>query len=148
MLFRSILFINKMDREGQEPYQLLEEVERELSIHTCPLSWPIGIGENFKGVYNRFEKQLLLFHPNKTRIAEDVMEINDISSKELDNQIGTTAANKLRDDVELIAGIYEPFDQQLYSEGYLAPVFFGSAINNFGVKELLDTFVQIGRAHV
>lgn len=138
-----ILFVNKMDREGQEPYQLLEEVERELSIHTCPLSWPIGIGESFKGVYNRFEKQLDLFRPNKTKIAEDVVAINDLNSPELDKHIGEAAAGKLRDDVELIAGIYEPFDKQLYSEGYLAPVFFGSAINNFGVKELLDTFVRI-----
>ncbi|MEO8086358.1 MAG: peptide chain release factor 3 [Bacteroidota bacterium] len=138
-----IIFINKMDREGQDPYILLEEVEKELSIHICPLSWPIGIGSDFKGVYNVFEKQLELFRPNKTKISEDVFEINDLNSPELDKQIGKKSADKLREDAEMTAGIYEPFDDELYREGYLAPVFFGSAINNFGVKELLDTFIRI-----
>ena len=138
-----IIFINKLDREGQDPYHLLEEVERELSIHTCPMSWPIGVGGDFKGVYNLFEKQLELFHPLKTKVAEDVIAINDLHSPELDKHIGEKAANKLREDAELAAGLYEPYDEELYREGYLAPVFFGSAINNFGVKELLDTFVRI-----
>jgi len=138
-----IIFINKLDREGQDPYSLLENVEQELSIHTRPLTWPIGIGADFKGVYNMFEKQLQLFLPNRTKISDDVIAIEDLNSKELDTRIGKDAAQKLRDDVELIEGIYEPFNRELYSEGYLAPVFFGSAINNFGVKELLDTFVRI-----
>ena len=138
-----ILFINKMDREGQEPYHLLEEVERELHIHVCPLSWPIGIGSEFKGVYNLFEKELELFRPHKTKLTKDVVAISDLHSPELDEQVGATAATKLREDAELTAGIYEPFNSELYNEGYLAPVFFGSAINNFGVKELLDTFVRI-----
>jgi peptide chain release factor 3 len=132
-----------MDREGQDPYSLLENVEQELSIHTRPLTWPIGIGADFKGVYNMFEKQLQLFLPNRTKISDDIIAIEDLSSSELDTRIGKDAAQKLRDDVELIEGIYEPFNRDLYSEGYLAPVFFGSAINNFGVKELLDTFVRI-----
>jgi len=138
-----IIFINKMDREGQDPYHLLEEVERELSIHVCPMSWPIGIGSDFKGVYNLFEKQLQLFKPNKTKISEDVFAINDLGSQELDKQIGEKAAAKLREDAEMTTGIYEAFNDELYREGYLAPVFFGSAINNFGVKELLDTFIRI-----
>jgi len=138
-----IIFINKMDREGQDPYSVLEKVELELNIHTRPLSWPIGIGAHFKGVYNLFEKQLQLFLPNRTKISDDIVAIEDLSSDVLEKQIGKAAAIKLRDDVELIEGIYEPFDRDLYSEGYLAPVFFGSAINNFGVKELLDTFVRI-----
>lgn len=138
-----ILFVNKLDREGQDPFQLLEEVERELSIHTCPLSWPIGIGKSFKGVYNLFEKQLQFFTPSKSKISNDVYEIGNLDSTELDERIGKPAAGKLREDVELIEGIYEAFDEHLYSEGYLVPVFFGSAINNFGVKELLDTFVRI-----
>ena len=138
-----ILFINKMDREGQDPYHLLEEVEKELSIHVCPLSWPIGIGSDFKGVYNLFEKKLQLFQTQKSKITKDVLAIDDLNSPELDKQIGTAPAKKLREDAELTAGIYEAFDSELYSEGYLAPVFFGSAINNFGVKELLDTFVRI-----
>jgi peptide chain release factor 3 len=90
-----------------------------------------------------FEKQLQLFLPNRTKISDDVIAIEDLNSSELDTRIGKDAAHKLRDDVELIEGIYEPFNRDLYSEGYLAPVFFGSAINNFGVKELLDTFVRI-----
>lgn len=138
-----ILFINKMDREGQNPYHLLEEVERELHIHTRPLTWPIGIGSTFQGVYNLYEKQLQLFSSNKTKISEDILDIKNLSSPELDQQIGEKEAEILRNDVELIEGIYEPFDKELYSEGYLVPVFFGSAINNFGVKELLETFVRI-----
>ena len=138
-----IIFINKLDREGQDPFSLLENVEKELSIHTRPLTWPIGIGVHFKGVYNLFEKQLQLFIPNRSKLSDDFIEIENLSFAELDKQIGKNAAHKLREDVELIEGIYEPFDSELYSEGYLAPVFFGSAVNNFGVKELLDTFVRI-----
>lgn len=138
-----IIFINKLDREGQDPYHLLEEVEQELNIHTCPMSWPIGIGFEFKGVYNLFEKQLQLFHSQKSKLADEIIAINDLQSPELDQQIGGKAAAKLREDAEMTAGIYEKFDNELYREGYLAPVFFGSAINNFGVKELLDTFVRI-----
>jgi peptide chain release factor 3 len=132
-----------MDREGRDPYELLEEVERDLSIHTRPLTWPIGMGTDFKGVYNLFEKQLQLFMPHQTKVSNDVVAVKDLSSPELDNQLGKKAADKLREDVELIEGVYEPFDKELYREGYLAPVFFGSAINNFGVKDLLDTFVRI-----
>jgi len=138
-----IIFINKLDREGQDPYHLLEEVERELKIHVCPLSWPIGMGGDFKGVYNIFEKQLLLFHTQKIKLAEEVVAINDLHDPELDKRIGERPAAKLREDAEMTAGIYEPFNSELYLEGYLAPVFFGSAINNFGVKELLDTFIRI-----
>ena len=138
-----IVFINKLDREGQDPYDLLEEIEKELNIHTRPLTWPIGIGSDFQGVYNLYEKKLNLFQPDKTKIAKEVVEISDLNSGELDQIIGTKAADKLREDAELIEGVYEPFNQDLYLEGYLAPVFFGSAINNFGVQELLDTFIQI-----
>lgn len=138
-----IVFINKLDREGQDPYDLLEEIEKELNIHTRPLTWPIGIGSDFKGVYNVYEKKLNLFQPDRSKIAKDVVEISDLNSEELDALIGEKPAAKLREDVELIEGVYEPFSSELYLEGYLAPVFFGSAINNFGVQELLDTFVQI-----
>jgi len=138
-----IIFINKLDMEGQDPYHLLEEIEKELKIHTCPLSWPIGIGSDFKGVYNIFEKQLELFHSHKTKLSDDIIAISDLASAELEKQIGEKAAVKLREDAELSEGIYEKFDDELYREGYLAPVFFGSAINNFGIKELLDTFVRI-----
>jgi peptide chain release factor 3 len=138
-----IIFINKLDREGRDPYQLLEEVERELNIHTTPMSWPIGNGSEFKGVYNLFEKKLQLFHSLKSKLSDEIIDIDDLNSPVLDKQIGEKAASKLREDAEMAAAIYEGFDNELYREGYLAPVFFGSAINNFGVKELLDTFIGI-----
>lgn len=138
-----IIFINKLDREGKDPYALLEETEKELNIHVRPLTWPVGMGSTFKGVYNLLENQLLLFDPNKTGISEEKVRLNDLADPALDEWIGKAQAKKLREDVEVIQGIYEPFDQGLYSDAYLSPVFFGSAINNFGVKELLETFVRI-----
>lgn len=138
-----IVFINKLDREGQDPYDLLEEIEKELNIHTRPLTWPIGSGKDFKGVYNLYEKSLNLFQPDKTKIAKEIIAISDLNSNEVDEIIGEKFAAKLREDAELIEGVYEPFSNELYLEGYLAPVFFGSAVNNFGVRELLDTFVEI-----
>jgi peptide chain release factor 3 len=138
-----IVFINKMDREGRDPFALLDELEHELGIHTRPLTWPIGIGARFQGVYNLFKKQLELFSPNKTRISDDIVAIDDIESPVLDEQIGADSAAQLREDIGIIEGVYEPLNEDHYREAYLAPVFFGSAINNFGVKELLDTFVTI-----
>ncbi|GAA4787771.1 peptide chain release factor 3 [Olivibacter ginsenosidimutans] len=139
-----MVFINKMDREGKDPFDLLEEIEKELNISTRPLSWPIGIGSTFAGVYHLYKKQLKLFSGNyKKQIAHDYIQLEDISSKELENQVGENAAQKLREEAELVEGVYEPFDLALYRSGYLAPVFFGSAINNFGIEELLDTFIEI-----
>src|SRR3954467_10708580 len=86
-----ILFINKMDREGRDTYELLEEVEKELSIHTRPLTWPIGMGSDFKGVYNLFEKQLQLFSPNKSKISQDIYAFENLDSEELDKHIGASA---------------------------------------------------------
>jgi peptide chain release factor 3 len=138
-----IVFINKLDREGQDPYDLLEEIEKELNIHTRPMTWPIGMGGSFQGVYNLHDKTLQLFSPNRSKISSDIVAIKDLNDGSLDAQIGDKPANKLREDIELVEGVYEPFNNDLYLEGYLAPVFFGSAINNFGVQELLDTFVRI-----
>ena len=139
-----IIFINKLDREGQDPFILLDEIEKELSISIRPLTWPIGIGSEFKGIYNLFDKNLKLFKSGKTKVNdEDIISITDLNDPTLDEQIEKSNADKLRGDTELIEGIYEPFDEELYKEGLLAPIFFGSAINNFGVRELLDTFVNI-----
>lgn len=139
-----IIFINKLDREGQDPFILLDEIEKELSISIRPLTWPIGIGSGFKGIYNLFDKNLKLFKSGKTKVNdEDIISITDLNDPTLDEQIEKSNADKLREDTELIEGIYEPFDEELYKEGLLAPIFFGSAINNFGVRELLDTFVNI-----
>ncbi len=136
-----IIFINKMDREGRDPFDLLDELEQELQIHVRPLSWPINQGVKFKGVYNIYENQLNLFTPNKQRVTEKI-EV-DIDSDELDNQIGEADAKQLRDDLELVAGVYPEFEVDTYRSAEVAPVFFGSALNNFGVQELLDCFVEI-----
>lgn len=147
-----IVFINKMDREGKDPFDLLDEVESELQIHVRPLSWPINQGARFKGVYNIYEQNLNLFTPNKQMVTEKVNV--DINSAELDERVGKEDADKLREDLEMVDGVYDPFDVNKYLEAEIAPVFFGSALNNFGVQELLDCFVeiapnpQIGRAHV
>ncbi len=137
-----IIFVNKLDREGRDPFEILDELEAELKINVRPLSWPINIGANFKGVYNIYENSLDLFTPSKQTITERV-EIEDINDSQIDDVIGEKDALKLRDDLELIEGVYSEFDVNKYLEGKLAPVFFGSALNTFGVKELLDCFVKI-----
>ena len=136
-----IIFINKMDREAKDPFDLLDELEEELSIHVRPLTWPIESGARFKGVYNIYEHNLNLYQPSKQVVTEKV-EV-DINTEELDNQIGTQLADKLRSELELIDGVYPDFQVEEYLKGELAPVFFGSALNNFGVQELLDCFVEI-----
>ena len=136
-----IVFINKMDREGRDPFDLLDEVEAELQINVRPLSWPINQGQRFKGVYNIFENNLNLFTPDKQVVTEKV-EV-DINSEELDNRVGSEDADKLREDLDLINGVYPEFDIDKYLDAEVAPVFFGSALNNFGVQELLDCFVKI-----
>jgi peptide chain release factor 3 len=141
-----IVFINKMDREGQDPFDLLDEIEKELKISTRPLSWPIGNGFKFQGVYNLYNHKLQLFTASKTKLSDDLFLIENLNESELEKHIGSDAADKLREDVELIETVYEPLNQDLYRDGYLAPVFFGSALNNFGVKELLDIFVRIAPA--
>ena len=136
-----IIFINKMDREGRDPFDLLDELEEELHIHVRPLSWPIGQGAKFKGVYNIYEQQLNLFKPNKQRVTEKVAV--DINSEDLDQHVGSQEAEQLRNDLELIDGVYPEFNAEDYRKAETAPVFFGSALNNFGVQELLNCFVEI-----
>lgn len=137
-----IVFINKLDREGQDPFDLLDEVERELQISVSPLSWPIDMGQRFRGVYNIYEQGLNLFTPDKQRITESV-SIQDIASPELEQYISAEQAEKLRADLELLEGVYPSYDQEAYLAGEQAPVFFGSALNNFGVQELLNCFIDI-----
>lgn len=136
-----IIFINKMDREGQDPFDLLDELEKELQISVRPLSWPINQGARFKGVYNIYEHNLNLFTPDKQKVTEKV-EV-DIASSDLEAHVGEKDAAKLREDLELIDGVYPPFEVESYLSADVAPVFFGSALNNFGVQELLDCFVEI-----
>ena len=137
-----IIFVNKLDREGRDPFDILDELEAELKINVRPLSWPINIGAKFKGVYNIYEQGLDLFTPSKQTISERV-EIDDVDSPEVDRLVGERDAAKLREDLELIEGVYPDFNKEEYLKGKVAPVFFGSALNTFGVKELLDCFVEI-----
>ncbi|MFZ9981022.1 MAG: peptide chain release factor 3 [Cyclobacteriaceae bacterium] len=137
-----LCFINKLDREGRDPFDLLDEIEEKLNIRVRPLSWPINMGKGFRGVYSLYEKSLHLFTPSKITI-EDGIEIADINNEEVDRLVGESNAKQLRADVELIEGVYPEFSVQEYLDGKVAPVFFGSAVNNFGVRELLDTFINI-----
>ncbi len=137
-----IIFVNKLDREGRDPFDILDELEQELKINVRPLTWPINIGAKFKGVYNIHEHSLDLFTPDKQKVTERV-EIENVNDPRIDEAVGSADAEKLREDLELIEGVYPEFDEKEYLEGKVAPVFFGSALNTFGVKELLDCFVQI-----
>ncbi|MEG1700809.1 MAG: peptide chain release factor 3 [Alistipes sp.] len=139
-----IVFINKMDRPSKDPFDLLDELEKELRIRVRPLAFPISNGATFKGVYNLYEKNLSLFLTDERLTADAAtVDIRDLSSSELDAHVEARYANQLRTDVELIEGVYDTFDREAYLRGQLAPVFFGSAVNNFGVKELLDCFIRI-----
>jgi peptide chain release factor 3 len=138
-----IIFVNKMDRDGKYPFDLLDELEEKLSIRVRPLSWPINMGSDFKGVYNLYDKSLVAFLPNKKATDEDIVPLADLSSSYVDEHYNAKDAAQLRSDVELIEGVYDTFSREDYLAGKLAPVFFGSAVNNFGVKDLLDTFVDI-----
>jgi len=138
-----IVFINKMDRDGKNRFDLLEEIEKELSLSLHPMTLPINSGKDFKGVYNLHDKNLLLFTANTKATDEDAVQISDLGSSLLDEKLGEKDAAILREDVELVAGVYGDLPVQDYLNGKVAPVFFGSAINNFGVKEMLDTFIRI-----
>jgi peptide chain release factor 3 len=141
-----MVFINKMDRDGKNRFDLLEEIEKELSLSLHPMTWPINSGKDFKGVYNLHSKALRLFTANTKADDDDVMAIADINDTILDQKIGDRDAATLREDVELIDGVYGELAIEQYLAGKIAPVFFGSAVNNFGVKELLDTFIEVAPA--
>jgi peptide chain release factor 3 len=138
-----IIFVNKMDREGKDAFSLLDELEEKLSLKVRPLTWPIGMGDRFKGVYNIYGKSLNLFQASKTKRAEDVVSIDSLNDPLLDELVTPQFANELREELDIIDGVYDPFDRNRYLNGEVAPVFFGSAVNNFGVQELLDTFIDI-----
>ena len=138
-----IVFVNKMDRDGKNRFDLLEEIEKELNLPLHPMAWPINSGKDFKGVYNLAEKKLVLFAANTKANDEDVVEITDLQSPILDAKLGDKDAASLRDDVELVDGVNGELNVADYLSAKVAPVFFGSAINNFGVKEMLDTFIHI-----
>lgn len=138
-----IVFINKLDREGKDAFELLDEIEEKLHLTVTPLSFPIGMGYDFKGIYNLWEKNVNLFSGDSRKNIEETIEISDLQDTVLESLIGDKAANILREEVELVQGVYPDFNQEKYLCGDLQPVFFGSALNNFGVRELLDCFVTI-----
>lgn len=138
-----IVFINKMDRDGKNRFDVLEEIEKELNIQLHPITWPINSGKDFKGVYNLFDKNLLLFTANTKAADENAINISDLTNPILQQKLGDNDADQLREDIELVDGVYGKLNIEDYRKGKVSPVFFGSAINNFGVKELLDTFVRI-----
>ncbi len=140
-------FINKLDREGLEPLDIMEEIEEKLQIECTPMSWPIGMGKTFKGVYNLLKKELVLFQAGQGKKTANNIVISDINDSKLDEILGSQA-DELREDIELLDGAANPFNLNEYLKGNQTPVFFGSAVNNFGVRELLNAFVEMSPAPI
>ena len=137
-------FINKLDREARSPFDLLEELEKEFGIGTYPMNWPIGCGQDFKGVYDRQKREILAFtdfHRGQSRISSIDCDLSD--TEHLDELIGKHLRETLEDDVELVDGAGYEFDLDAIHEGLLSPVFFGSALNNFGVEPFLKSFLEL-----
>lgn len=137
-----MVFVNKLDREGKDPFDLLDELEQKLDIKVRPVTWPINRGRRLKGVYQLLHNRMNFYKVNKTKL-EDEVKVIDLDSDELVESVGEEDAGQLREDVEMIEMIYEGFEVEDYLSGQVAPVFFGSAVNSFGVKELLDAFCEI-----
>ena len=135
-------FINKLDREGREPIELLDEIEDILKIQCAPMTWPIGQGNRLKGVYHLYNNSIVLYETGRNEKIQEGRIIQDINSAEALECLGETVINDLKDEIELVQGASHTFDLALYLQGKQAPVFFGSAINNFGLRELLDDFVK------
>lgn len=136
-----ITFINKLDREGREPFDLLSDIESSLKIQCAPMTWPIGMGKRFKGTFNLFRNELRLFSGTGSDRVQDAVVYHDASDPALDEALGSQVEH-LRTDLELLQGAGTPFDKEAYLAGKLTPVFFGSAVNNFGIAELLDALLQ------
>lgn len=138
-----IVFINKLDREGKDAFDLLDEVETKLKLRVTPLSWPIGMGKSFQGVYSLYEKKFIHFRPHGKQDSEEVIEIADINDQILDKLVGEKPHQHLLEEIHTIESVYPHFNREDYLTGKISPVFYGSAVNNFGVRELLDCFVEI-----
>lgn len=134
-------FINKLDREGREPLELLDEVESVLGIQCAPVTWPIGMGKRLKGVYHLLDDKVLLYESGKNYVSQEAEVLDGLDDPRLAERLGPDA-DELRDEIELVRGASHTFDQAAYLAGKQTPVFFGSAINNFGVTPLLDAFVE------
>ncbi len=138
-----IVFINKLDREGKDAFDLLDEIEQKLNLKVTPLSLPIGMGHNFKGIYNIWEKNIQLFKDEQKQTIGKKVTFNSLSDPELEIMIGSQHLEILKEELELIEAVYPKFTKDNYLKGKLHPVLFGSALNNFGVEELLNCFIEI-----
>ena len=136
-----ITFINKLDRDGRETIELLDEIESILKIKCAPITWPIGMGKHFKGVFHLLNDSVHIYSPHHEGKVQAGEIVQGLDNPRLDELIGDQA-QELRDEIELVQGASHEFDQQAYLKGELTPVFFGSALNNFGVSELLEKFVE------
>ena len=136
-------FINKMDRDANDSFELLDDIEKELGIATCPINWPIGSGKSFRGVYERASRKVTTFTDTEKGTKEGTATEYDLDSPQLDAFIGEEAKEKLLEEIELLDGASAEFDQELVSQGKLSPVFFGSALTNFGVEIFLKHFLQM-----
>jgi peptide chain release factor 3 len=138
-----VTFMNKLDREGKDPIALLDEVEKELAVQVRPMTWPVGQGRDFRGVYSLAEQKIILFKPGQTMLPSQIIELEGVQDPRLPQLVGESNANKLAEDIEFLCGVYSPFDPDTYLDGSVTPVFFGSAFNNFGVQELLDHLCKL-----
>ncbi len=139
-------FVNKMDREGRDPFSLMDEIEKVLGIACFPVTWPIGMGETFRGVYHRLSNQLLIFEKNADRARPVALKGLALDSPEVIQELGPDMAQNLLAEIELLTGAGDDFDRKAYLEGKLAPLFFGSAVNNFGVQTLLEALIDVAPA--
>ena len=137
-----ITFINKLDRDSREPIELLDEIERILKIRCAPVTWPIGMGKHFKGIYHLMLDMICLYQPGQNEKIQSGKIIQGLHNPELDILIGQDIASEFKEELELVKGASHEFDKEAFLKGELTPVFFGSALNNFGVRELLDAFVE------
>jgi peptide chain release factor 3 len=136
-------FINKLDRNGKEPLELMEELEAVLGIRACPMNWPIGMGFDFQGIYDRRKEEVVLFEDTKHGTKEGQTTRIPLKDPALEARIGAVALQKLHDDIELLDVAGDPFDAAKVAEGQLTPMYFGSAMSNFGVEPFLDSFVGL-----
>jgi peptide chain release factor 3 len=138
-----ITFINKMDREVREPFELLDEIEKKLALDVCPITWPIGMGERFRGCFNLVTDTLYMFETGRGSSISESIQFTGVDDPKLDSYIPVGELTAFREEVAMVKAIYPPFNREHYLEGHLTPVFFGSAVNNFGVRELLEALCEI-----
>jgi len=137
-----LTFINKLDRDGLEPIDLLDEIETVLKIRCAPITWPIGMGKHFKGIYHFLKNSVTLFEPGKNAIASEGKIYTTLDDPQLLTELGQSTFDDLKEEIELVQGASHKFDLDAFLSGELTPVFFGSALNNFGIEALLDNFIK------